>query len=55
VGYGVEVLPIEEIEIDNKEHSEHRWCNFKEALKLLKWKENKEALEKLNAILSRQK
>lgn len=53
--YGVEVLPTEEIKIDNREHSEHRWCSFEEALELLKWKENKEALEKLNEILSRQK
>lgn len=51
--YGVEVLLTEEIEMDNKEHSEYRWCSFEEARKLLKWKENKEALEKLNEILSR--
>lgn len=50
--YGVEVLPSEEIEIDDREHSEHRWCGFEEALKLLRWKENKEALRKLNEILS---
>ena len=50
--YGVEVLLTEEIEIDNKEHSEHRWCGFEEALKLLKWKDNKEALSRLNEILS---
>jgi dATP pyrophosphohydrolase len=50
--YGVEVLPTEEIEIDNREHSEYRWCSLQEALKLLKWKENKEALEKLHEILS---
>lgn len=30
------------------EHSEYKWCGFKEALKLLKWKENKEALARLN-------
>jgi len=50
--YGVEVLPTEEIEIDNREHSEYRWCSLQKALKLLKWKENKEALEKLHEILS---
>ena len=53
--FGVEVLSTEDITIDNREHSEHRWCSLEEALKLLKWKENKEALERLNEILSRQK
>ncbi len=53
--YGVEVLPTEEIEIDRREHSEYRWCSLEEALRLLKWKENKKALERLNEILSRQK
>jgi hypothetical protein len=37
--------------LDGKEHSEYRWCHTKEALQLLSWKENKEALEKLNTIL----
>ena len=49
--YGVEVLLTEKIQINNREHSEHRWCSFEEASKLLKWKENKEALRKLNEIL----
>jgi 8-oxo-dGTP pyrophosphatase MutT (NUDIX family) len=49
--YGVEVSPSEVIVLDRKEHSEYRWCSFQEALQLLHWKENKEALEKLNTIL----
>jgi dATP pyrophosphohydrolase len=49
--YGVEVSPSEEIVLDGREHSEYRWCRIKEALQLLSWKENKEALEKLNTIL----
>jgi len=53
--FGVEVSSNEEVVLDGKEHSEYRWCNFEEALKLLKWKGNKVALEKLNEILSRQK
>jgi len=52
--YGVEVSPNEKITI-SQEHTEHKWCNFKEALKLLKYKENKESLKKLNKILSVQK
>ena len=49
--YGVEVSPTEELVIDGEEHSEYRWCSFREALQLLSWKENKEALKKLNTIL----
>lgn len=49
--YGVEVSPMEKVVLDGKEHSQHRWCSFQEALQLLHWKENKEALKKLNTIL----
>jgi len=52
--FGVEISSNEKIVI-GWEHSEYRWCNFEEALKLLKWKENKEALKKLNEILSAHK
>jgi dATP pyrophosphohydrolase len=51
--YGVEVSPSEDIVLDGKEHSEYRWCSFQEALQLLHWKENKEALRKLNMTLTR--
>jgi 8-oxo-dGTP pyrophosphatase MutT (NUDIX family) len=50
--YGVEVSPSEEIVLDRKEHSECRWCSFRDALQLLHWKENKEALRKLNMTLT---
>lgn len=49
--YGVEVSPTEEVVLDGKEHSEFRWCDNEEALQLLNWKENKEALKKLDTIL----
>ena len=52
--FGVEISSNKKI-VMSREHSEYRWCGFEEALKLLKWKGNKEALEKLNEILSRQK
>jgi len=51
--FGVEISPNEKIAI-SREHAEYRWCGFEEALKLLKWKENKEALKKLNHILTAQ-
>jgi len=50
--YGVEISPTETIILDKKEHSEFIWCSFQEALGLMKWKGNKEALKKLNKILS---
>jgi 8-oxo-dGTP pyrophosphatase MutT (NUDIX family) len=50
--YGVEVSSTEKVLLDGKEHSEYRWCGIKEALQLLSWKENREALEKLNTILN---
>lgn len=50
--YGVEVSPKESIVLDKKEYSECRWCSFQEALDLMKWKENREALKKLNKILT---
>ena len=50
--YGVEVSPSEEIVLDREEHSEYKWCSFQEALQLLYWKENKEALRKLNMTLT---
>jgi len=49
--YGVEILPTEKIVLDKREHSEFRWCSFQEALGLLKWEGNKEALRRLNKIL----
>ena len=52
--FGVEISPNEKIVI-GWEHTEYKWFSFEEALKLLKWKENKEALKKLNEILSLQK
>lgn len=51
--FGVEVSPNEKITI-SREHTEYKWCNFQQALRLLKYKENKEALKKLNNILTAQ-
>ncbi|MCK4498484.1 NUDIX pyrophosphatase [Candidatus Bathyarchaeota archaeon] len=51
--FGVEVGSDERVAI-GKEHSEFRWCSYHEALQLLKWKENKMALSRLNKILNSQ-
>ena len=50
--FGVEVSPDEKVVLDGKEHSEFKWCNLPEALRKLKWEENKEALRRLNKILT---
>jgi 8-oxo-dGTP pyrophosphatase MutT (NUDIX family) len=52
--FGVEVSPEAEISIEKNiypEHDEFKWCNFEEALNLLKWPGNKEGLKKLNEKL----
>jgi dATP pyrophosphohydrolase len=49
--YGVEVSSSEDIVLDGHEHSEYRWCSYREALVLLTWKENKQALKRLDRIL----
>ena len=43
----------EKVVLDGKEHSEFRWCDFHEALRLLKWVGDKEALKKLNEIVTK--
>jgi 8-oxo-dGTP pyrophosphatase MutT (NUDIX family) len=53
--FGVEVSSDEKVVLDGKEHSEFKWCSFQDALRLLKWKGNEDALEKLNEILRKQK
>jgi 8-oxo-dGTP pyrophosphatase MutT (NUDIX family) len=50
--FGVEISSDEKIILDGKEHSEFKWCNFQEALGLMKWSGNKDALKKLGRILS---
>lgn len=49
--YGVEISSKESIVLDGEEHSEYRWCSLHEAMELLHWKENKEALRRLNELL----
>lgn len=36
----------------SEEHDQYRWCRFEEALSLLRWPENIEALKKCNHILT---
>jgi 8-oxo-dGTP pyrophosphatase MutT (NUDIX family) len=50
--FGVEVSSDEEVILDGKEHSEFRWCSFQEALNLMRYKGYKDALKKLDRILS---
>ena len=50
--FGVEVSSDEKVVLDGKEHSEFKWCGFQEALGLMKWKGNEDALKELDRILS---
>ena len=52
--YGVEVQPTTSIVLDQQEHDAFQWCGFREALELLKWEENKEALNRLHNVVSGQ-
>lgn len=36
----------------SEEHDQYRWCKFNEALSLLRWPENIEALRRCNGILT---
>lgn len=54
--FGAEVDPKTEILFDINIYPEHdnvKWCSYTEALRLLKWPQNKEALKKLNKLLKK--
>jgi len=51
---GFEVKSDAEIDIAKNncaEHEEYRWVSFEEAIKLLKWENNKDAFRKLKKVL----
>jgi 8-oxo-dGTP pyrophosphatase MutT (NUDIX family) len=52
--FGVEVSPSCEVKL-SKEHDDFKWCDFEEAMKLLKWDGNKVAIFRLNEILKSEK
>jgi 8-oxo-dGTP pyrophosphatase MutT (NUDIX family) len=49
--FAAEVDPGAEPIIDPVEHDEFRWCSFDEADSLLKWEENRRALQRLRERL----
>jgi dATP pyrophosphohydrolase len=51
--YGAELAAGQEPKLSS-EHTEYQWVDFDEALRLLKWDENKSALRKLNDILTKE-
>jgi dATP pyrophosphohydrolase len=64
--YGPEVEKVEEFvflafvgaqepKLDPKEHDRSRWCRSEEALQLLRWPGNKEALRRCREILSKER
>ena len=50
--YGLEVKTDSKIVIDPKEHNEYKWVSYDEAMKMLKWQNNKDAFVKLKRILN---
>lgn len=53
--FGFEVEKDTQIKLDGNiypEHDEIKWCGLNEAIRLLKWPHNKEALRKLNKHLN---
>ncbi len=40
------------VRLDKKEHSDYKWVNFSEAIKKLKWKNQKDCLRIVNAWLA---
>jgi dihydroneopterin triphosphate diphosphatase len=53
--FGFEVSPTLKISLDKniyQEHEEIKWVSLEEALKLLKWDNNKDAFKKLNELLN---
>lgn len=50
--YGAEVPPGSEPVLTPIEHDSYRWCTFEEADRLLKWDDNRRALQVLRGRLS---
>ena len=40
------------VEIDREEHDDHAWFTFDEAYEKIRWSDDREALERVEAILS---
>ena len=52
--FGIEIKPETKISIENNhcnEHEEIKWTVFDEAIKMLKWENNKEGFKKLHKII----
>lgn len=50
--FGIEIAPETMITLSS-EHTDMKWCNLTEALKLLKYESNKTAFRKLNDLTSK--
>ncbi len=48
-------LKKEKIKVDNYEHSNYKWVFYKEAIKMLKWKNQKKCIRIVNDFLTRRK
>jgi len=43
------------IKLDKREHSQYKWVGFKEAVKMLTWKNQKKSLEVVNHAISKKR
>ena len=50
--FAFQVNNNQKIKLDPIEHDEYKWLKFDEAIKLLKWDNNKNALRELNKVLT---
>ncbi len=51
--YSVEIPYSQKVKLDKKEHSSFKWCSFKQAIKLLTWKNQKDSLKIVNKNLKK--
>jgi len=52
IGYSARVDSLLPIEMDREEHDDHAWFTFDEAYEKIRWSDDREALERVEAILS---
>lgn len=55
VYYFIGKTDTKEVTIDRKEITDYKWCKYKEALKILTYKQTKELLQKANKLIDEKK
>jgi len=55
IGYSARIDSRLPIQIDREEHDDHAWFTFDEAYEKIRWSDDREALERMEAIISRER